>query len=500
MYTTQYDMQEILNSMMNGGLRNTRYKKSKADIEDEGTQLFPGKVFGTRTKKELEDQKGIIFGSLEALVDSHLNLTHITPNVYRSAKRTMNGKTKGHSENNLKQINVFAIDIDGIDKSEITMGDIMLRGHEVGLVPTLILDTPNGYHVMFFLNEPIYIKRTSRKQRNMALDMAKRISINLRKFFGEIIPGIDSTCNHFGYFRCPKPGNIIDYRPNNQYDVSHFIEFSQDYEKYHADQSEQSNVVAIRHVKSINDEWFHRLYNCTHIKGSSNQIGRDNAIFTMSLHCYASKIGQDECLNIMQAFNSRLDEPLSSETVSQKVRSAYSGEYYGASNRHIDALLYAWCEITDSRRNTFWFRKHAKKREDRKQSHYSEWEQDLYLYVNSRAEEGYLVTTTSQILEDLDMPKSSLYDMLKTAKSVFWTATRGRNARITLSTRKTLFVLVLKNVEKFKVQKENYRQYIKTLVPAASDAFRTAIEDVLDRTLNNQPRSGPKNNLSLNSS
>ncbi|WJP96708.1 primase C-terminal domain-containing protein [Macrococcus bovicus] len=480
MYTTQYDMQEILDAMMNGGLRGTKYKGSKAEVADEGQQLYPGKVFGTRSKKELCNQKGIIFGSMEALTESHHILTHITPNVYRSAKRTMDGKTKGHSESNLKQINVFAIDIDGINKQDITMGDIMLRGHEVGLVPTLILDTPNGYHVMFFLKEPIYIKRTEARRRNVALDMAKRISINLRRYFGEIIPGIDVTCNHFGYFRCPTQDNIIDYRPGNQYTVAQLIDFSRNYEEYHNETGEKSNVVAIRRVQSIHDEWFHRLYNCKHIKGSNGQIGRDNAIFTMALHCYASGMEKAECLAVMQNFNSNLEEPLSAQTVDLKVESAYSGEYYGASNRHINALMYAWCEITDSRRNTFWFQKHAKKREDRERSHYMEWERDLYLYVNKRAEEGYLVTTTAQIMEDLGIARSSLYGLLKITNNVFWSATKGRNARVTLYTRKTLFQHALNCVRKFNVKKTEYKLYIETLLPEANRAITDAITAVLE--------------------
>lgn len=187
-----------------------------------------------------------------------------------------------------------------------------------------------------------------------------------------------------------------------------------------------------------------------------------------------------ECLAVMQNFNSNLEEPLSAQTVDLKVESAYSGEYYGASNRHINALMYAWCEITDSRRNTFWFQKHAKKREDRERSHYMEWERDLYLYVNKRAEEGYLVTTTAQIMEDLGIARSSLYGLLKITNNVFWSATKGRNARVTLYTRKTLFQHALNCVRKFNVKKTEYKLYIETLLPEANRAITDAITAVLE--------------------
>ncbi|WP_353055315.1 primase C-terminal domain-containing protein [Staphylococcus aureus] len=444
----QEDVQDILTTLMNNGLRETRYKKSKLNIVEPVSKYRTGKIIVTRSKEELKGAKGVIVGSIEALLDNHPNLTHITPNVYRSAKNLSNGGVKGHSERNLKQINAFIIDIDGVDKSVITLADIVLRGHEVGLRPTLVLHTPKGYHVYFMLKEPIYIKKTS--GHNNALDKAKRISLNLRKYYAEVIPGIDVTCNHFGFFRCPNKDNIIDYSPEFRYSMSDFINFSIKYESLNMNESQKhfnNNIIPFKQLKNIHEPWFHLLYNCKHIKGHGEQIGRDNAIFTMALHMYASKLSRAEAIEMLAHFNKNLKYPLEHSIVVQKVNSAYSGKYKGASKLYIYKLLYAWCEITEKIKNRLFFRNHAKARKDRLRSHYSEWKEDLYQYIKSKETNGYLEITTKELCEALGIPKSTLKEVLKKYDTFIWSATKGKYAKLKITTKDIIINNLLKKIK-----------------------------------------------------
>ncbi|PEY46588.1 primase C-terminal domain-containing protein, partial [Bacillus cereus] len=69
------------------------------------------------------------------------------------------------------------------------------------------------------------------------------------------------------------------------------------------------------------------------------KAGRNNAIFTLSLACYQSKISIKETLDMMDQFNSNLDQPLDHVEVRGIVMSAYSGKYQAAHKDYIDRLL-----------------------------------------------------------------------------------------------------------------------------------------------------------------
>ncbi len=49
--------------------------------------------------------------------------------------------TKGHSEDNLRQINTFFVDFDTLDPN-FDYGEILLASHELGFMPTMVLQTP----------------------------------------------------------------------------------------------------------------------------------------------------------------------------------------------------------------------------------------------------------------------------------------------------------------------------------------------------------------------
>ena len=64
----QEDVHAILATLMNDGLRETRYKKSKLNIVESVSKYRTGKIIVTRSKEELKGAKGLIIGSIEGSV------------------------------------------------------------------------------------------------------------------------------------------------------------------------------------------------------------------------------------------------------------------------------------------------------------------------------------------------------------------------------------------------------------------------------------------------
>ncbi|MEB7784203.1 primase C-terminal domain-containing protein [Mammaliicoccus sciuri] len=437
--------QAIFDGMLHNGLSrndNTHNENSKK------CTFKNGKVIVTKTKEDLSKTEGKIIDSFETFHEMRHDITHMTPNVFRSAYYTKEGKFAGHLETNLKQINVFAIDIDGVDKATVTIEDIIARGHDKGIKPTLIMDTPNGYHVMFYLKSPIFMKNTGKKALNLGLDRAKRVSMNLRTYYAEVIEGIDINCNHFGFFRVPRHDNVVYFNDEHIYDFQTMIDFSMNFElttlknKYN-----EPKTVQFKQLKSIHEPWFHHLYNATDIAGEGNGIiARDNAVFTMALHMYASNMDKSEALAVMNQWNQKLKRPLDDKQVEEKVNSAYSGRYKGASKKHIMTLLYTWCEKHSIKVDSLFFRKHRKSREQRQRVHYSEWKQDLYQYIQKNARNGIVKTTRTEICKALGMSKSTLKALLKDAQTFYSHTTKGKYAVMYLATRKTMIQEAMKKV------------------------------------------------------
>lgn len=116
----------------------------------------PGKkgvTFAFRNKESMTQARGFIITSEEAIYENKEKLSHWTPNVYSwggyidpSRKHVM-----GFFERNLQQINTFVVDFD-CSKENVSSDDILVAGLELDTVPTLILETPNGYQAYFVLD------------------------------------------------------------------------------------------------------------------------------------------------------------------------------------------------------------------------------------------------------------------------------------------------------------------------------------------------------------
>ncbi|PWG51632.1 hypothetical protein [Ligilactobacillus salivarius] len=94
-------MNDLYNLILKGGLRKYKFINSKIKPIDYSENM-KGSIFAFRSKELMQDSKGFIITSEEA-VSEQKEITHWTPNVYRYGKYVDNKKiiVKGHEEKNL---------------------------------------------------------------------------------------------------------------------------------------------------------------------------------------------------------------------------------------------------------------------------------------------------------------------------------------------------------------------------------------------------------------
>ena len=126
---------DLFNTLFNGGLRNFKYKNSHAKVVNYSEET-KGSIFVYRNKKNMMDSRGVVITSLEAILENENKFTHFTPNVYRYGSYVDKNRqiTKGHSEDNLRQINAFFIDFDVKNQEEMSVGDIIVSSIDLVLV------------------------------------------------------------------------------------------------------------------------------------------------------------------------------------------------------------------------------------------------------------------------------------------------------------------------------------------------------------------------------
>lgn len=476
---------------MKNGLRKYKFKNSKVRpfiSEPEGSK---GAVFGFRSKEKMIDSRGIVLTSEEALSENEDCLSHWTPNVYSYGTYADSGRTivKGHAEHNLKQINTFVIDFDRSPGEKLDYQMILDAAIDLELIPTLILKTPGGYQAYFILENPWYI---SSKNNYQSIEVAKRVSENLRKAFAETLPSVDLGCNHFGIARIPRNDNIVYFYPTMTHDMQQLISWSMKYQPESAEQKPFLQLVpsAVGESQQIKEKWVDMLLKNPEIVGQKGKLGRNNAVFTLSLAYYASAVEEDRCLDDMDEFNSRLDRPLAAKEVCKIVKSAYSGRYKGANKDYVLNLLANWSAESLSEDQLFtqkrsaWY-KFKKDRSERKQSHIHEWKKDILEYLESQSYRyrPEIQLTKSELqsaitFQDKAIPKRSLDIALKELKSegkLFLKIKSGRGGGIIVATRKALIrtVLVVK-----KEVREAYKNAIKTFFEEAAMLTKMFQNDV----------------------
>lgn len=463
------DHLELFDVLLHQGITKYRPIGSKASLpkqveaSKQDKRSKKGAIFAVRKKDDFTDHgvKGYIITSKETLLEDAAQLTHFTPNVYRTYtyKDAERRYIRGFEERNLLQINTFVVDI---DTNKYSREDILMACLEdsIGL-PTLIVATPRGYQVYFALSQPLFI---SNKNDFKGLKVAKRISDNLKRSLKSV--EVDPFCNDFGFFRVPKPSNLIFNQLDSTYSMAELINWSM---RQDDNIKRPLFVVPSKGATSISimrTEWFDALVHAVDIKGKKGQIGRNNTLFTLALICLQEGWLKEETMNFLDEFNYRMKHPLSGSTMTAVLESAYSGKYNGPAKEYVEELLATYVP-----NKTFevklggkgWY-KFKKAREDRQNSHFEEWENDLveYLTAEFSTAEPFIWRTQKQICEAIGIPQSSLNFLIKQSTRILKTVVgKGRNSK----TGWTTIALFMKHVL-FELQetKQNYKRFLQSIV------------------------------------
>ncbi|MGO5579719.1 primase C-terminal domain-containing protein [Streptococcus milleri] len=479
------NLTNIYSLILKDGLRQTKFKNSHLKPVLSAEKGKRGAIFGFRTKANMVKARGLVLTSIEAIEENQDHFTHWTPNVYRFGAYSDDKRrvTRGHSEDNLRQINTFYIDFDITSSAEeMTSGDILTAAIDLGFMPTLILKSDKGFQAYFVLTEPAYVTAHSQFK---VVKVAKAISQNLRNYFGQTLP-VDMTCNHFGIARMPRTDNIEFYHEEYTYSFQEWLDWSMKQSDLPFP-SKKPNLTVIsgsEGVKQVDEPWYGLLLREANIRGAKALMGRNNVLFTLALANFSSGVSQSDCEAVLDDFNEHLAEPLSQDEFLKIIRSAYSGKYEAASRDYIKLLCKAWVNESLKDSDLFikqrWY-KFKKKRADRKNSHLHEWKADIMAYLERTTHEAgdpFIQTTKKALRETLSIPERSLDKVLKALKQdqkVFYTIKSGRYGGIKLASVKAI---VLSLIQVKKERQEAYFASIATFFEESLGFTKRVLEGV----------------------
>ncbi|MFL0584389.1 primase C-terminal domain-containing protein [Solibacillus silvestris] len=415
-------------------------------------------IFGVENKSDFFDisSKGKIFNSKEMLFKAISKLSHFTPNTYKlKYGETSKKGLYGFTEQNLKHINTFVIDIDNLNYS---LQDILLAciDNSIG-APTMVVRTPNGHQVHFVLNKPFKISST----RNFhSLNVAKRISLNLKDSLKSV--EADRYCNDFGFFRVPKENNIVWLQLNETYSPEAMINWSEKMDD-NLERCLYTNQQKQRYTNYLESSTFQKILSLTSIKGHTGKLGRNNTIFTIGLACYADGLSIVEATQLIYKFNNRLKFPLKLTEIQASIRSAYSGRYNGPNKLYIDQILE---EHQIDQSYSKWY-KFKKNRSERKYSHIHEWENDLVTYLESiqMSDSPYIKLTQKQICEHIGCQQSTLNSLLKKSNKIIKvTIGKGRAAITKWSTINLIINFLALKHQEINETKKRYITYLRNII------------------------------------
>lgn len=469
--------------ILKDGLRNYKFRNSHLKPVSSVEEGKRGAIFTYRSKAHMIKARGLVLTSMEAIKENQDGFTHWTPNVYRFGSYSDSRRqiTRGHAEENLRQINTFVIDFDLSSDDVMTSGDILTAALDLGFMPTLILKSDKGYQAYFVLSEPAYVTAHSQFK---VVKVAKAISQNLRSYFGQTLP-VDMTCNHFGICRIPRTDNIEFFDEEYTYSFQEWLNWSMKQSDLPFP-SKKPNLTVIsgtEGAKQTDEPWYKMLMNESNIKGTKDLMGRNSVLFTLALANFSSGVSQGDCEVVLNEFSLRLDEPVTTSELLKIIASAYSGKYEAASRDYIMLLCRAWVNKDLKSADLFtkqrWY-KFKKKRADRKNSHLYEWKADVMAYLEDfyQSEDPFIQTTKKALREALSIPERSLDRVLKALKAdqkIFFTIKSGRGGGIRIASVKAIFLSLL---QVKKERQEAYVGYIAAFFEESLSLTRRVIEGV----------------------
>ena len=485
---------ELFDVLLHQGITKYRPTKSKASLPKQVETAKQdklskkGAIFAVRQKADFTDHgvKGYIITSKETLLEDATELSHFTPNIYRTFtyKDSARRYIQGFEERNLLQINTFVVDI---DTNKYSREDILMACLEESIgLPTLIVATTRGYQVYFVLTKPLFI---SNKNDFRGLKVAKRISDNLKRSLKSV--EADPFCNDFGFFRVPKPSNIVFSQLDATYSMAEFINWSM---RQDDDMERPLFVIStpgIKKVSVMDTDWFNALIHAVDIKGKKGQIGRNNTLFTLALVCLQEGWSKDRTMDFLDEFNYRLNYPLSGASLKSVIESAYSGKYHGPAKEYVEELLATYVPNSTFKvklGSKGWY-KFKKAREDRERSHYDEWEEDIISYITAEFNhsEPFIWRTQKEIYEAVKIPSSTLNSLIKkSTKLLKIVSGKGRNAKTGWSTVSLFMKHVLFSMQQSKIAYKQYIHHIKNdfVKDCIESPARVNLKNSVDKLVN----------------
>lgn len=484
MHTSQYIEFIMKNSINQYAVKNSKI----THINDRKANA--GKVAVTFSKEDLSDYgvKGIIFGSIEKLVDSSETITHWTPNPYTYLKYDERKRVTKHTKDNIKQINTFVIDIDR-DYSESYLKESLISAHMDNHVPfpNMYVKSPRGWHLYYVLDNPMYINKEKR-----SLYVAEKVQKNILKALSDYIE-VDVNCVPFGFYRFPTSDNVKHFT-DEYISKDDFIQWSMEYSESH---NEPLKVV-YRGFESKRPEWVTKLLSLKNIQPKNGyRACRNNTVFTLALYFYSVDESIEKTFDILDEFNSSLNNPLNVSEFKGIIQSAFSGKYKAPNKEHIQNIVETWTNETYDLNDNYFktFYKHKKERAERTRSHYDERVQDVitYLESNTDKESLYIEGTMSDILARFSMPKSTFYDILNKLQNnnIIYKYTNGKGRYS--KTRIALFDNILKKVYELmivsRVKRAEYQSYLESILPSVfgldnQEEIDEQIKDIGNRIMN----------------
>lgn len=425
----------------------------------------PGKVAVTYSKDDLSNYgvKGIIFGSIEKLVDSSGSITHWTPNPYTYLKYDENKRITKHTKDNIKQINTFVIDIDK-DYSESYLKQSLISAHLDNHVPfpNMYIKSPNGWHLYYVLDNPMYMNKEQR-----SLYVAEKVQKNILKALSAYIE-VDVNCVPFGFYRFPTEENVKHFT-DEYISKDDLIHWSMKYSESH---NEPLKVVYAK-LQSKQPDWVTTLLNLKNIQPKNGyRACRNNTLFTLALYFYSVGKDEEKTFDILDEFNSSLNTPLNINEFKGIVQSAFSGKYQAPNKEHIQIIIETWTnenyDINDKYFKTFY--KHKKERAERTRSHYEERVQDVinYLENNTDMKSLYIEGNMKDILARFNIPKSTFYDILNKLQNdnIIYKQTggKGRYSKTRIALFKNILKKVYEVIMKNKFKREEYNNYLESIL------------------------------------
>lgn len=504
----KYNVLDVIQFMTNDDLRIYKKVGSSAPLHkvvaaEKEQQGKKGIVFVSPTKEHLIQGKGYIVTSYETLHKQYNEVTHWTPNTFRGGtyydfkERVI----KGHTRDNLKQINVIGFDI---DTKNVDLYALFSGCDEVGLPrPNLVLETPRGYQFFIVLETPFYV---SIKGDYKSLRVADRLATNMIDALQDYA-AIDDNCSPFGFYRMPNDHNIR-YFERTPACTSDLIAWSIKHDK----QRKKNMFQVIDTDGSIQDQtksdWYKALIRSKEIDKGYYAAGRNNALLTLAIANYQSGIAFNDAYDELDIFNTNLFRPLSKREFDRTIKSAYSGRYKGVKRSYVEGLLQNWIddESVQFRGREGWY-KFAKPREERVRSHLHEREDDIIKHLSEHTSPGNPLMHGSirELAEIFGMATSTLQSVLKKTKRIYKrTVGRGRGA-ITMIASKSMLIkhlLLQKDIENdvqtsFSIDRLDDKLQEGYSIPSIRELLTAHDLALIEDLARGSPRGDPTDNIAI---